>query len=231
MGSAVAVAAGFSPLALGTETIGSIITPASRASLYALKPTVGLQDLTGLYSLTDFFDSPGPMAKSSSDLIALTEILLERSFPPQNHGGWDGLSIGFLDPRVWKTDEAMCRQHEGTAEQMIGDYESMVERLRAQGCALKYPVGLADVSALMVDGEHAIMPIACECLVRPLCPHQSDVLQSGNSKTFASPGFWHISTRHPSNPSQILSSSTKKTRRRRCPIVCQAHASLRFACV
>ncbi|KAG8160830.1 hypothetical protein KVR01_009094 [Diaporthe batatas] len=40
-GSAVAVAAGFSPLGIGAETIGSIITPASRAGLYALKPTAG----------------------------------------------------------------------------------------------------------------------------------------------------------------------------------------------
>ncbi|KAK0655603.1 amidase signature domain-containing protein [Cercophora newfieldiana] len=41
-GSAVAVASGFTPLAMGTETIGSIITPASRVALYALKPTAGI---------------------------------------------------------------------------------------------------------------------------------------------------------------------------------------------
>ncbi|KAK0715381.1 amidase signature domain-containing protein [Lasiosphaeris hirsuta] len=90
-GSAVAVATGFSPLAMGTETIGSIITPASRAAL--------------LYTLTDFFDSPWPMAKSAADVIALTEIL-----PGQS------LSVGFLDPAVWKADEGICRQHQGTAK-------------------------------------------------------------------------------------------------------------------
>ncbi|OTB04265.1 hypothetical protein M426DRAFT_11887 [Hypoxylon sp. CI-4A] len=42
--SAVSVAAGFSPLALGAETIGSIVTPSVRAALYALKPTIGIQD-------------------------------------------------------------------------------------------------------------------------------------------------------------------------------------------
>jgi len=105
---------------MGAETIGSIITPASRAALYALKPTVGMQDISGMYSLTEFFDSPGPMAKSSGDLITLTEILLAKSYQSARAGTWDGLSVGFLDPRVWKTGEEMvCRHHEGTAEQMV----------------------------------------------------------------------------------------------------------------
>lgn len=60
-GPAVAVAAGFTPLAMGTETIGSIVTPSVRAALYALKPTHGLQEVAGMYRMTDFFDVPGPM--------------------------------------------------------------------------------------------------------------------------------------------------------------------------
>jgi amidase len=104
---------------LGTETIGSIITPASRAALYALKPTLGIQDTAGLYTLSDFFDSPGPMAKGTADLVALTEILLERRFQLSNPAAWEGLSVAFLDPRVWKMDVAMCRQYDGTAEQMV----------------------------------------------------------------------------------------------------------------
>lgn len=102
---------------MGTETIGSIITPASRAALYALKPTVGVQDAEGMYTLTDFFDSPGPMGISASDVIALTEILLERTFDIDP--SWQGLAVGFVDPTVWKMAEAMCRQYEGTAEQMV----------------------------------------------------------------------------------------------------------------
>ncbi|KAK3349075.1 amidase signature domain-containing protein [Lasiosphaeria hispida] len=159
-GSAVAVAAGFSPLAMGTETIGSIITPASRAALYALKPTTGIQDATGLYTLTDFFDSPGPMAKCAADVIALTEILLGQSYPRQGHGTWEGLSVGFLNPAVWKADEAICRQHEGTTEQMRDDYELAIATIKDRGCLVKYPIELAAVSDLVVDGEAAIMPIA-----------------------------------------------------------------------
>lgn len=115
----MAVAAGFSPLAIGAETIGSIITPATRAALYALKPTVGLQDMAGSYSLTDFFDSPGPMAKCAADVQGLLEIMLCTKFLGSGIGEWKDVSIGFADPQVWKMAEAMCRQHEGTAEEMV----------------------------------------------------------------------------------------------------------------
>lgn len=113
------MAAGFAPLALGTETIGSIVTPANRAGLYALKPTVGIQDTRGLYTMTDFFDSPGPMAKSAEDILVLAEILLGKSFPRERLGSWEGLNVGFLDPTVWKMTEEMCRPHERTVEQMV----------------------------------------------------------------------------------------------------------------
>lgn len=118
-GSAVAVAAGFSPLAIGAETIGSIITPANRAALYAIKPTVGVQDTGGSFALTDSFDSPGPMTKSAEDVLLLTEILLGKQFDRGGLASWDGMSVGFLDPEVWKMGEETCRQHAGTAEQMV----------------------------------------------------------------------------------------------------------------
>ncbi|KAH6603923.1 hypothetical protein Trco_007369 [Trichoderma cornu-damae] len=91
-GSAVAVAAGFSAVAMGTETIGSIVTPSTRAGLYALKLTRGALDGTGVYTMSEFFDSTGPMAKSSADVRLMTEILLKRNFDSANFGTWKGLS-------------------------------------------------------------------------------------------------------------------------------------------
>ena len=41
------------------------------------------------------------------------------------------------------------------------DYEDAVARVRGNGCMAKFPVELADISELTVDGEQAIMPIAC----------------------------------------------------------------------
>lgn len=124
----MAVAAGFSPLALGSETIGSIITPASRAALYALKPTIGLQDASGDFRMTDFFDCPGPMAKSVDDLVVLSEILLNRTFDCKEPVAWDDLAVGFLSPEIWKLSSAMCRQYDGTAEQMVRTVVSQKQR-------------------------------------------------------------------------------------------------------
>ncbi|KAM0817794.1 putative Amidase signature domain-containing protein [Seiridium cardinale] len=159
-GSAVAIATGFSPLAMGAETIGSIVTPCARAALYALKPTVGIQNATGLYRMTDTFDSPGPMAKSPADLVCLTSILLDRKFESLATEAGHNVKIGFLSPKIWVLGPGMCRQHEGTAEQMIQDYEDIVSLLESKGFKAKYPAELPTAESLSLDGTDAIMPIA-----------------------------------------------------------------------
>lgn len=74
-GSAAAVAAGFTPLALGTETQGSISCPASFTALYGLKVSTGVLSRNGILPSSTTFDSPGILAKSTWDIAALlTEI-------------------------------------------------------------------------------------------------------------------------------------------------------------
>jgi hypothetical protein len=114
--------------------------------------------------MTDFFDCPCPMAKSAADLVALSEILLGRTFDCRAPVAWDRFAVGFLDSNTWKLPPEMCRQYDGTFEQMVAEYESAVTEVRGKGCLTKYPVDVPDVSALTVDGEDAIMPIACEFL-------------------------------------------------------------------
>lgn len=104
---------------MGTETVGSIVTPSTRSGLYALKLTHDSLDTSGVYALSEFFDCVGPMAKSAADVRLMAEILLKRNFDTTKFGTWEGLSVGFLDPRAWTISEAMCPQHEGTAEQMV----------------------------------------------------------------------------------------------------------------
>ncbi|KAK7941436.1 amidase [Apiospora aurea] len=176
-GSAVAVAAGFSPLAIGTETIGSIMTPSSRAALYAIRPTTGRQDTSGMYRMTEFFDSYGPMAKSPADLASILEIILGRSFQAQTPTGkWKGLAVGFVNPNVWKLSPEMCEQKEGTSEQMVDDYAAMIFTLQKNGCVVKYPIELQECSVLAVDGQDAIMPIACMLsAMSPPCPSHTDL--------------------------------------------------------
>ncbi|KAI0129715.1 amidase signature domain-containing protein [Xylariales sp. AK1849] len=164
-GAAVSVSIGLAPLALGSETIGSLITPCSRHALYGLKPTVGAVDLSGAYAMSDFFDSVGPLAKSPHDLVPLLELLLERPSgsslqKESDNDPWSSLSIGFASPDVFKLSEEMCRQHEGTAEQMKAKYEERVAVMTDLNDAVKYPIEFPDTASLLVDGEDAIMPIA-----------------------------------------------------------------------
>ena len=118
-GPAVAVAAGYSPLAMAAETIGSIVTPSVRTALFALKPTHGVQEVAGMYRMTEFFDTPGPMGKCAADVTNLSELLLGRSLRSADTGTWKGLSVGFVDPGKWKMAEAMCEQFDGTQEQVV----------------------------------------------------------------------------------------------------------------
>ena len=119
------MAAGFAPLAIGTETIGSIVTPTCRAGLYAIKPTVGDVDMDGILGISTFFDTAGPMAKSARDLLPVVELLLQRPIHFEVHDSFSSLRIGFADPKIWNLANSMCRQHEGTAEQMVRPYSKV----------------------------------------------------------------------------------------------------------
>lgn len=74
-GSGAAVAAGLAPMAVGTETDGSIVCPSSLNGLVGIKPTVGSVSTRGVVPISHSQDSPGPMARSVRDAAALLEVL------------------------------------------------------------------------------------------------------------------------------------------------------------
>jgi amidase len=74
-GSGAAVAAGFAPLAVGTETDGSITCPASLNGVVGLKATVGTISRQGIVPISLRQDSPGPMARSVADAALLYGVL------------------------------------------------------------------------------------------------------------------------------------------------------------
>lgn len=74
-GSAAAVAAGFAPLAVGTETSGSIICPASLNGVVGIKPTVGLLSRSGIIPVTNKLDTPGPMARTVREAALLLNAM------------------------------------------------------------------------------------------------------------------------------------------------------------
>jgi Asp-tRNA(Asn)/Glu-tRNA(Gln) amidotransferase A subunit family amidase len=74
-GSAAAVAAGMVPLALGSQTTGSTIRPASYCGVYGLKPTFGLIPRHGMFQLSRSLDHVGLFARSIDDVALLLEAL------------------------------------------------------------------------------------------------------------------------------------------------------------
>jgi 1-carboxybiuret hydrolase len=67
-GSGAAVASGEVPLALGSDTNGSIRVPSSLCGLFGLKPTYGRLSRAGSFPFVDAFDHLGPLARSTEDL-------------------------------------------------------------------------------------------------------------------------------------------------------------------
>lgn len=86
-GSAVAVAAGFAPLAVGTETNGSIIIPAALNGVVGIKPSVGLLGRSGIIPASSRHDTPGPMARSVFDAALLLNAMSGRD--PDDPAGAD----------------------------------------------------------------------------------------------------------------------------------------------
>lgn len=88
-GSAVAVAANFTVLSVGTETDASILSPAVTNAVVGIKPTVGLISRTGIIPFTYSQDTPGPMARTVTDASILLEALV---------------GVDMLDPATHKSE-------------------------------------------------------------------------------------------------------------------------------
>ena len=109
-GPAVAVSANLAPLAIGTETNGSIVCPASRNGIVGFKPTVGLLSRSGIIPIAESQDTAGPMTRTVEDAALLLGILTG------------------IDPR----DPATSRSH-GRSET---DYTQFLDAGRLEGARI-----------------------------------------------------------------------------------------------
>jgi len=75
-GSAAAVASGMVPVAIGTQTVGSVIRPASYCGVIGYKPTRGLISRSGLQPLSKTFDQVGVFGRNIADVAAVAELLI-----------------------------------------------------------------------------------------------------------------------------------------------------------
>jgi len=104
-GSGAAVAAGYAPLAVGTETDGSITCPAALNGVVGLKPTVGSIPGAGIVPISHRQDTAGPMTRSIRDAALLFAVLSAQATdaavtaPPTAEVA--GLRVGIARSRMW----------------------------------------------------------------------------------------------------------------------------------
>ncbi len=85
-GSAAAVADLMVPIAIGTQTAGSVIRPASFCGVYGYKPTYGLVSRRGVLSQSPPLDTIGPFARSVEDLAFVTDCM--SAYDGQDRASW-----------------------------------------------------------------------------------------------------------------------------------------------
>jgi|SRR5215469_559311 len=160
-GSAVAIAAGLAPLAIGSETDGSIVSPAAACGVVGIKPTLGLVSRSGIVPISAVQDTAGPMTKTVADAaLLLTAIAGADPADPatEQAAGHATDYATFLDPAaldgarlgVWRAGSTPA---DGATRAVL---ESALTLLRELGAQIIDPVDLADIDK-MADPEFAAL--------------------------------------------------------------------------
>lgn len=120
-GSATAVAAGIVPIAIGTDTGGSVRVPAGLCGIYGLKVSHGRIPLDGVFPLVPSIDTVGPLANSVSNLdLSYRAMAADTALEPAPREWRFGV------PQPW-CESAPC------SEQVASAFEALVGRLRLLG--------------------------------------------------------------------------------------------------
>ena len=141
-GSGVAVAAGFAPWAIGTDTGGSVRLPASWCGLSGLKTTIGRVSTYGILPLSPTLDTPGPMARSVEDAALLYQVMQgpdtldprTRGVPPSDP--LPMLRRGVRGLRLARMPEA---EREGVDNEVLAAYDAALESLARLGAEILTP--------------------------------------------------------------------------------------------
>lgn len=187
-GSGIVVNANLAALAVGTETSGSILSPASANGIVGIKPTVGLVSRDGIIPITADQDTAGPMARTVTDAAILLGVLA-------GYDPGDPATAACLEP--------------GTC---FDDYTRFLDRKALRGARIAvppFPANRADImnnamAVLRAQGAHVELIPALPappgiCVAYPAPPGCSTVLMYGQKRDFNA----YLATR-PTAPVQSL---------------------------
>ncbi|MDX2291132.1 MULTISPECIES: amidase family protein [Streptomyces] len=140
-GSAAAVAAGMAPLALGTETDGSLVCPAGVCGVAAIKPAPGTLPTAGVVPISTVQDTLGPLAPRLADAALCLAVLTGRPLPAAP------APPGTVRMGLWHV--------KGMAPDAQELAERLADRLRAAGATV-VPVEITLPRDMLVDGLDAL---------------------------------------------------------------------------
>jgi amidase len=147
-GSAVAVAADLAPVAIGSETDGSIVSPSSICGVVGIKPTVGLVSRYGIVPISSSQDTAGPIARSVADAALVLAAIAGADEMDSATGAAPG-PIGYAGALP---NASLAGVRLGVVRGTFADNERVaalldreVERLRSLGAVIVDPIELPSV--------------------------------------------------------------------------------------
>ena len=162
-GSAAAVAAGFAPLALGSDTGGSIRQPAAFCGVVGVKPTYGVVSRYGLVAFASSLDQIGPFAATVADAALLLEAIaghdpmdstsIPRAAPAISAGlagGVGGLRVGLVRELITGVDadvEACVRRAADALADAGAKVDDVSLPMTVHGLAAYYLIAPAEASS------------------------------------------------------------------------------------
>lgn len=142
-GAGAAVAAGLVPVAIGTDTGGSIRIPASLCGVWGFRPTTAKWSQHGIIPISSSRDTAGPLARSADDLVLLHEAVTGEMTPLDFSP--EGKRIGIPTSHFWEFAQAevaaICRE--------------ALEKFRSAGMEL-VPVDVTDIARLHNDSSFTV---------------------------------------------------------------------------
>ena len=145
-GSAVAVAARLAPLAVGTETDGSIVCPAGTNGVVGIKPTIGTVSQSGIVPIAHSQDTAGPLARTVAGAALLLGVLTGSGVAGEAPGSVAGLRVGVV------------RNFSGAGRDrpVEASFTAALRQLEAAGLVLVDPV-MAAPAAEVSNAERLIL--------------------------------------------------------------------------
>lgn len=152
-GSAASIAANLCPIAIGTETDGSIICPSHANSIVGIKPTIGLISRTGIIPISHNQDTAGPMARTIYDSAILLSVIAGGD-PDDRSTIEHGTKIPedyaqFLDKNSLNTIRiGVARNFFGKNERIDKIVEKKIDKMRELGAEIVDPIELKTLENL-----------------------------------------------------------------------------------